>query len=269
MVSIEEKPSLKDIQIITLNSENIADYGVCGYKDVKKHVELRKKIEWYKEYHPKGLRIKALLSDLGGYQGMIEYIPGEYAHRPIDAEGYMFIHCVFVGFKKEFKGKGYGSLMIDECIKDSIEADMKGVTVVTRKGSFMAKKDIFLKKGFTVVDKAKPDFELLVLKFDEDFEDPKFRDMERSLDNYKDGLYIIRSVQCPYTEKNVNEMVETAENKYGLKAKVVDLKSVYEVQNSPCPFGTFCVIYDGEIISHHPISNTRFENIMEKKKILT
>ncbi len=26
-----------------------------------------------------------------------------------------------------------------------------------------------------------------------------------------------------------------------------------------------CVIYDGEIISHHPISNTRFENIMDKK----
>ncbi len=37
---------------------------------------------------------------------------------------------------------------------------MKGVAVVTRKGSFMAKKDIFLKKGFHVVDLAKPDFEL-------------------------------------------------------------------------------------------------------------
>jgi len=27
---------------------------------------------------------------------MIEYIPGKYAHRPVDAEGYMFIHCIFV-----------------------------------------------------------------------------------------------------------------------------------------------------------------------------
>lgn len=268
MVSIEKKSSFNDIEIIDLTPDNISQYGVCGYKDVKKHVELRKKIEWYKEYHPKGLRIKAILSDKGGYQGMIEYIPRKHAHRPVEAEGYMFIHCVFAGFKKEFKGKGYGSLMIEECVKDAKEADMKGVAVVARKGSFMAKKDIFLKKGFTVVDKAKPDFELLVLKFDEDFEDPNFRDMERSLDNYKDGLYIIRSVQCPYTEKNVNEMVETAENKYGLKAKVVDLKSVEEVQISPCPFGTFCIIYDGEIISHHPISNTRFENIMKKKRTL-
>jgi len=269
MVSIERKSSFNDIEIIDLTPENIKDYGVCGYKDLEKNLELRKKIDWYAEYYPKGLRIKALLSDEGGYQGMIEYIPGTYAHRPVDVDGYMFIHCLFVGFKKEFKRKGYGSMIIEECIKDAKKGGMKGVAVVARKGSFMARKDIFLKKGFTVVDKAKPDFELLVLKFDEDFEDPKFREMDKSLQDYKDGLYIIRSVQCPYTEKNVNEMVETAENKYGLKAKIIDLIDVDEVQNSPCPFGTFCIIYDGEIISHHPISNTRFENIMKKKRIFT
>jgi len=36
---------------------------------------------------------------------MLEYIPGKYAHRPVDAERCMFIHCIFVGFKNEFKGK--------------------------------------------------------------------------------------------------------------------------------------------------------------------
>ena len=85
---------------------------------------------------------------------MLEYIPGRYAHRPVDAEKYMFIHCVFVGFKKEFKGKGYASALIDACIKDARDTEMKGVAVVTRNGSFMVKKDIFLKKGFEVVDKA-------------------------------------------------------------------------------------------------------------------
>ncbi|UCB59294.1 MAG: YoaP domain-containing protein [Thermoplasmatales archaeon] len=39
------------------------------------------------------------------------------------------------------------------------------------------------------------------------------------------------------------------------------------VQNSLCAFGTSSIIYNGEIISHHPISNTRFENIMKKKII--
>ena len=92
---------------------------------------------------------------------MLEYIPGKYAHRPVEADGYMFIHCVFVGFKNEFKHKGYASALIDECINEAKAAGMKGVAVVTRKGPFMAKNDIFLKKGFKPVDQAKPDFELL------------------------------------------------------------------------------------------------------------
>ena len=93
-----------DVEIIDLTPDNIAEYGVCGYKDVKKHLELRRKIEWFREYYAKGLRIKALVSKQGGYQGMLEYLPGKYAHRPVEADGYMFIHCIFVGFKKKFKG---------------------------------------------------------------------------------------------------------------------------------------------------------------------
>ena len=138
---------MTDIEIIDLTPENISDYGVCGYKDVEKHLELRRKIDWFKEYYPKGLRIKAVISQKGGYQGMLEYLPGKYAHRPVDADAYMFIHCVFVGFKNEFKGKGLASSLIDECIKDAKFANMNGVAVVTRKGPFMAKKQIFLKKG--------------------------------------------------------------------------------------------------------------------------
>lgn len=256
---------MTDIKIVDLTPENIADYGVCGYKDTKKHLELRKKIDWFKEYYPKGLRIKALLSEKGGYQGMLEYIPGKFAHRPVDAEGYMFIHCVFVGFKKEFKGKGYASSLIDECIKEAKEQNMQGVAVVTRKGSFMAKKDIFVKKGFVEVDKAEPDFQLLALKFSQTAVNPKFKDLNSNLEDYKEGLFVLRSVQCPYTEKNVNAILDSAENKFGLKANLVDLQDADAVQNSPCAFGSFCIIDNNEIISHHPISSTRFENIMKKR----
>lgn len=256
---------MEDVKIIDLTPENIADYGVCGYKDVQKHVELRKKIEWFKEYYSRGLRIKTIFSQKSGYQGMLEYIPGEYAHRPVDANGYMFIHCVFVGFKKEFKGKGFASLLIDDCIKEAKENKMSGVAVVTRKGSFMAGNDIFLKKGFQIIDSAKPDFDLLVLKFDKNAKDPKFKaDMSETLKTYNEGLTIIRSAQCPYTEKNVNAIIDTAKQ-LNLKTSVLDLKDAREAQKVPCPFGTFCLIYNGKIISHHPISNTRFLNIMKKE----
>lgn len=254
-----------DIQIIDLTPENIADYGVCGYKDIGKHKELRNKIAWFDEYYSKGLKIKVLFSGKGGYQGMLEYLPGKFAHRPVNADGYMFIHCIFVGFKNEFKGKGYASVLIDECINDAKIQKMLGVAVVTRKGAFMAHNEIFLKKGFEIVDKAQPDFELLAIKFEKTSTSPSFKsDILDNLNDYKNGLTIIRSAQCPYTEKNVNAIIESAEKKFKLKPKLIDLKDSESAQKTPCAFGTFCIIYNGEIISYHPISNTRFENIMTK-----
>lgn len=260
MTPKETLKNTNDIEIIDFTPLNIADYGVCGYKDVEKNLELRRKIDWYKEYYPKGLRIKGLISKSGGYQGMIEYIPGKYAHRPVNADGYLFIHCLFVGFKKEFKGKGYATLLLLDCIKEAKDKKMDGVAVVTRKGSFMAKRDIFIKNGFNSVDKTDPDFELLVLKFDVKSENPTFR--KNSPGDYSDGLTIFRSAQCPYSVKNVDAIMKTA-GKMKIKAKLIDMKDVETVQKTPCAFGSFCIVKDGEVISHHPISNTRFENIMK------
>jgi hypothetical protein len=127
----------------------------------------------------------------------------------------------------------------------------------------MAKKDIFLKKGFHVVDSAKPDFELLALKFSPDAENPKFA--IPSTEAYGEGLTIIRSPQCPYSVKNVDAILATAKE-LGLKANLIDLADFASAQQSPCAFGTFCIIQNGEIISPHPISNTRFKNLINSKK---
>jgi hypothetical protein len=67
---------------------------------------------------------------------------------------------------------------------------------------------------------------------------------------------------CGY--KDVEKHLELRMN---IPAIIIDLKDSESAQKSPCPFGTFCIIYEGEIISHHPISNTRFENIMMTKKM--
>ncbi|NMC12256.1 MAG: GNAT family N-acetyltransferase [Chloroflexi bacterium] len=259
-MSQPETPQESDIQIIDLTPENAADYGFCGYKDVKKHLELRRKIEWFDKYYSKGLRTKIVVSKTGGYQGMIEYIPGEYAHRPVAAQGYMFIHCIFVGFKNEYKGKGYAKRLLEACIRDAENQTMKGVAVVTRKGPFMAKKDIFEKRGFHLVDRAKPDFELLVLKFDASAEDPKFLDI--TVKGYQDGVTILRSPQCPYSVKNVDAMLETAK-KMNMPVQLVELDDAESAQKAPCAFGTFCIINNGKVLTHHPISNARFVNLIK------
>ena len=196
---------------------------------------------------------------------MLEYIPGRYAHRPVNAADYMFIHCIFVGFKNEYKGRSYASMLLDECIRDAQDEKMSGVAVVTRKGAFMADDAIFLKKGFEVVDKATPDFKLLALKFKNGATNPGFKsEILTDLSAYKNGLTVIRSVQCPYTEKNVQAILESASKKYRLETRLIDLKDAESAQNTPCAFGTFCIIYEGKVISYHPISNTRFENIISK-----
>ena len=256
---------MEDIQTINITPDNISQYGVCGYRDLKKHEELRRKIAWFSEYYPKGLRMKVLISQKDGYQGMIEYLPGKYAHRPIDADGYMVIQCIFTGFKKEYKGKGYGSLLISECFTDARKENLAGVGVVTRKGPFMANSDIFLKNGFKVAATSPPDFELLVYRFGNTSPTIGFKpDILARASEYPNGLTILRSAQCPYTEKNVKEIMKTAEQTFGLTSHLIDLKDSDAVQKCPSAFGTFCILYNGTVISYHPISNSRFTNIMDK-----
>lgn len=100
---------IEEISIIDTTIENIYKHGVCGYKNVKKE-GFSEKLKWLKERFPEGLKIKTLFSEKDGTQGMIEYIPGKYCWRPVEAIDFMFIHCIFVGFKGIYKSKGYASL---------------------------------------------------------------------------------------------------------------------------------------------------------------
>ncbi len=254
----------ENIQIIDTTSDNIHDYGVCGYKSMNRP-GYPEKVAWLNDRFKEGLKLKTLYSEQNGTQGMIEYILGDICWRPVEAGRYMFIHCLFVGFKKAYKGKGYATRLLNECIGDAKKEKLHGVAVVTRKGPFMVNKEIFLKNGFEVTDQAPSDFELLVLKFNEKSPTPKFKgNWGKRQNQYDKGLTIIRADQCPYTVKNVNEICESAEKEFNLKPKVITLKNYTEAQNSPGAFGTFGIIYDGKLIAEHPISSTRFKNIMNK-----
>ena len=253
------------VKIIDTNLDNILEYGICGYKNIK-HEGLRRKIEWLRDRFLEGMKIKTLYSDEDGTQGMIEYIPGEYGWRPVEASGYMFVHCVFVGFKRAYKGKGYGSLLVDECLEDARKENMHGVSVVTRDGGWMADTRFFVGKGFEIIDTAPPDFKLLVKKFNQNAPAPKFKgNWEKKLSQYSTGLTIFRSDQCPPLAQWVREISETAEKVYGIEPKIVELRSCQDAQNSPCAFGSFCMVYNGKVVAEAPISNKRFTNIMDKE----
>ena len=253
---------MNNIKIINVDSNNISQYPPKCFLNPKNE-GYQIKLEWLKKRFTEGLKIKLLyLEKERKYIGFIEYIPGEYAWRAVDALGYMFIHCMWISPNK-YKGKGYGSLLVKECIKDAKKEGKYGVAVVTSEGPFMAGKDLFLKNGFKSVAKAKSSFELMIKTLKNLVPLPKFRDWEKQLSKYK-GLNIIYANQCPWVARFVKELGETVK-KEGLKLKVVELKSAKEIQNAPSIYGTFNLVYNGKLLADHYISNRRFLNIIEKE----
>lgn len=249
-------------EIVDTDADNIYNYKICGYKNIEQE-GYKLKADWLKKRFREGLKFKVLHSPEDGVFGSIEYIPGEYTWRAVDAKGYIVIHCIFIE-KRKYKGQGYGSLLVEESIKDAKIQKMHGVAVVTRKGTWMVGKELFLKNGFEVVDTAPPDFELLVMKFNKKAPSPRFKgDWEKKIKKYGKGLTIIKSDQCPYIVKFMNEMPATA-RKYGKKPEIVELRTCKDAQNAPSAFATFGMVCDGKLIADHPISNKRFMNILEK-----
>ena len=244
------------MNIITVNKENVSKTGFFCYMSKRKTEGYQRKLRWLKDRFNEGMNIKMLDLNQGG-RGFIEYIPGEYAWRAVNAEGYMFIHCIWVAGKS--KGKGYGSLLLNECIKDAKQAGMKGVAMVTSEGNWLVGKKFLQKNSFESVDQYPP-FELMVKKFKET-PSPSFSgDFEKKLKRYVEGLTTIRSDQCPYIDAGVRAALE-AGKELGIRTRVVELKSAEDVrQLSPSPYGVFHLIYDGKLLSYHSIAK---KDIME------
>ena len=155
--------------------------------------------------------------------------------------------------------------MVQSCVEHARQAGMHGVAAMARDGPWLAGTALFLANGFEVVDSAPPDYRLLVRKLNPAAPQPVFKgDWEKKMKRYGKGLTIIRSSQCPHIAKFAGDIAETAESEYGLKPRVVELRSHREAQDAPTPYAVFAVIYNGRVLADHQISRTRFRNIMRK-----
>lgn len=251
---------MREYEVIDTNADNIGACSICRYKSVKNEGR-RRKVDWLKKRYTEGLRFKVLRSREFGDIGMIEYAPGSHAWRPVEAEGYLVIHCLMVN--SEHKGKGLGTLLLDSCLRGAKKSKCRGVAVVTSSDSFMAGSGLFIKAGFVPVE-SRPPYELLVKKFRKAAPDPRFIvEREPVLKRYKKGLTILAADQCPMVPKCVKDIAE-ASRALGLKTKVVRVRSAQASRELPTPYGVFSIVYDGNLIAERPVSGTRFRNIMSK-----
>jgi len=252
---------MDEVEIINTTADNIGGYPPKCFLNPKNEGYL-KKLEWLRERFSEGLKIKQLYSEKERKRiGFIEYVPGEYAWRVVDAKGYMFIHCMWIS-PNRYKRKGYGSLLVKECIKDAEKEGKYGVAVVTSEGSFMAGKAIFLKNEFESVAKANPSFELMIKTLKKG-PLPEFEDWEKQLSKYE-GLNIIYANQCPWVARSIEDLGEIAKMK-GLELKVTELENAKQAQNAPSIYATFNLVSNGKLLADHYISNTRFLNIINKE----
>lgn len=251
------------MELIRITHENIETEHICCAIASNKDCQVLSKKTWLKERLDEGLVF--LKCNVRG-KCFIEYIPAEYAWAPIEAEGYMYIDCLWVSGK--FKGQGYSNLLLEECIRDSKEKGKKGLVIPSskKKMGYLSDPKYMRYKGFETVDAADPYFELMYLPFDKNAEKPCFKSSvkENRENDMQKGFTIYYTSQCPFTAKYVPILEEMA------KKRDVDFQAVHMVtreqaQNALVPFTAFSMFYEGEFITHEIQSEKKFEKMLAER----
>lgn len=247
------------LEIISVTPENVDTYGLFCVKS-KKNPGYAKKLDWFLNEYPKGLRLKILQNQDGRQLGFIEYTPAEQAWRPVEAPNHLFIHCMYI-YKKDDKGKGYGSLLIEDCIADARRQGRAGVVVTASEGPWISGKGVFLKNGFELVDQ-RGSFELLRFPLSDSPEPVRLPDWEARQAYYL-GWQLLYANQCPWHQKCAEELLGYA-MEADIPLHVEEVTTSADARSGPSPFGAFALAREGELLEYHYISKTRFKNILKK-----
>ncbi|MCF8379121.1 MAG: GNAT family N-acetyltransferase [Bacteroidales bacterium] len=245
--------------ILEVTEHNALKEGLFCIKNPK-YPGFKLKLEWLKKRFSEGMKFKLLKVD-NEVAGFIEYVPAENAWRPVLAANYLFIHCIWVYPKKNYN-RGFASLLINDCLEDAKKQKKAGIVVQVSKGSWMAGSNVFVKNGFTSVG-VKDRFELMAFKLDEHAANPAFVNWEENQSKYN-GLNLVYAHQCPLFIKSVDEMKQTAAS-VGMELKVHLLNTAGEAREAPSGYGVYSLVYNGQLLADHYISNTRFKNILNKE----
>ena len=251
------------LQIVDVTESNLASLACCGIKNPDNPGRIAK-LRWMKQNFRHGLRAKVVLTSEGRQCGFIEYIPGEYAWRGVHADGYLFIHCLWIHYRANQR-QGWGSTLIAAAVEHARAAGKLGVATIARASPWLSGPAIFLANRFEAVETSPPDYQLLVRKFDVHAPNPSFvTPAECKRRRYGPGITVIASDQCPYTTKFACEIIDCAKHEYGLDSRLITLRSHKDAQTAPTPYAVFSVLKNGRIVADHQISRTRFKNIVRK-----
>ena len=242
------------MKYIRVTKDNLEKEHICCAITNNKDVQVSSKKAWLADRFDEGLVF--LKSEERG-KCFIEYIPAENAWVPIEADGYMYIDCLWVS--GSLKGHGYSSDLLNACIEDSKEKGKKGVCILSadKKKPFLSDPKFLNYKGFIVGDEADNGIRLMYLPFDKNVDAPKFKECAKHPHINEKGYVLYYTNQCPFNAKYVPVLEQTAKEN-NIQFHAVHLESREEAQNAPTPITNYALFCDGDYITNEQMNDKKF-----------
>ena len=248
------------MKYIRVTKDNLEKEHICCAISNNKDVQVSSKKAWLADRFDEGLVF--LKSEERG-KCFIEYIPAENAWVPIEAEGYMYIDCLWVS--GSFKGHGYSTDLLNACIEDSKEKGKKGLCILSaaKKKPFLADPKFLDYKGFIVGDEADNGIRLMYLSFDKNTDGPRFRECAKHPHIDENGYVLYYTSQCPFNAKYVPVLEQTAKEN-GIKFRSIHIESREDAQNAPTPITNYAMFCDGEYITNEQMNDKKFLKLINR-----
>ena len=248
------------MEYIQVTKENIEKEHICCAISSNKDVQVISKKAWLTERFEEGL---VFLKSVERGKCFIEYLPAENAWNPIEAEGYMYIDCLWVA--GSFKGNGYSTDLLNACIEDSKKKGKKGLCILAaaKKKPFLADPKFLKYKGFRVCDEAENGIQLWCLPFDEDAALPKLKECAKKPHIDESGYVLYYTNQCPFNAKYVPFLEELAKEQ-NVEFKAIHIESKEIAQSAPTPITTYALFCDGEYLTNEQMNDKKFLKLLGK-----
>ena len=249
------------MEYIRVTKENLENEHICCAISNNRDIQVASKKAWLAERFDDGL---VFLKSVERGKCFIEYIPAENAWNPLDAEGYMYIDCLWVS--GSFKGHGYSNDLLGACLADSREKGRKGLCILSsaKKKPFLADPKFLKHKGFAVCDEADNGIQLWYLPFEKETEPPRFKECARHPHIEEKGYVLYYTSQCPFNAKYVPIVEQTARN-HGIPFKAIHIQTKAEAQNAPTPVTTYALFYNGEYLTNEQMNDKRFLKLVSEQ----
>lgn len=249
------------MEYIRLTEENLEKEHICCAISNNNDVQVSSKKAWLRDRLAEGL---VFLKSAERGKCFIEYIPAENAWVPVDADGWMYIDCLWVS--GSLKGHGYSNDLLNACIEDSRKKGKKGLCILAagKKLPFLADPKYLKHKGFTEGDQADNGIRLWYLPFENEASVPKFRECAKHPYISEAGYVLYYTHQCPFNAKYVPVVEKTAaENGIPFRAVLIDSREA--AQNAPSPVTTYALFYNGKYLTNEQMNDRKFLKLVKEQ----